>query len=689
VVSTVFRLGVDVGGTFTDVAVVSETGQLSVAKTPTMPHDHIEGVLRGIEKVGVDPGQITSLVHGTIVHGTTVVTNIVVQRQVPKVALITTKGFRDVLEIMRANRPVWGLYDIQWDKPQPLIPRFMRFEVPERIDYKGRVLTPLNEEEAADLVRRLKGLGVESIAVSFLFSHVNPNHEQRMKTIIEHEYPGCHISISSEVNPQVREYERTSTAVIDACVKPLADRYFKRLEAGLVRAGFKSGRANLMIMRSSGGVMSNRAAQETPIYTIESGPAGGTIGSVYMGELTGNNNLIAIDMGGTTFKVSIVDRGIPRYKTQGEIEWGIPFRIPMIDISEIGAGGGSIAWIDKSGLLRVGPQSAQAEPGPVCYGRGGSDATITDANLVLGRLDPSYLLGGEMKIDKAAAEHAISEKIAVPLGMDVIEAANGIIEIANANMLASMRVSSVERGYDPRDFATIAYGGAGPGVAASLARELGCKKVLIPPHPGIFSAIGMLACNIRLDYMHSFTGPLIGADLGKMNYIFAEMERTAEMNIRKDFAGEVSLARSADLRYIGQNYEVNTPVPTGMLTADAVMKISNDFNAEHRRLYGHSKPTEPLEIVTLRSTIVGFIERPKISALPSQTGAEPKARIERDVYFSKNGDFVKTPVYERVKLRTGQRILGPAIVEELDSTTVLNPSDAATVDEFGNIVVEL
>jgi len=685
----VLRLGVDVGGTFTDVAAIDdETGELLVAKTATTPHDHIDGVLGAIGKVVVDPRHVASVRHGTIVHGTTVVTNVIVQRRLPKVALITTRGFRDILEITRSNRPIWGLYDIQWDKPRPLVPRSMRFEVAERIDHKGRVVIPLDKEEAVQLVRHLKGIGTESIAVSFLFSHINSIHEQQMKSIIEQEYPESYVSTSSEVNPQIREYERTSTAVIDACVKPVADRYFRSLEDGLTKAGYKAEQTSLLIMRSSGGVMTSRSASETPVYTVESGPAGGTIGSVFVGELTGLNNLIAIDMGGTTFKVSVVDRGVPRYKTYGEVEWGIPFRIPMIDISEIGAGGGSIGWVDQGGLLRVGPQSAQAVPGPVCYGQGGTEPTITDANLVLGRLDPISLLGGEMRIDKEAAERAISQKIAKPLGMDIVEAASGIIEISNANMLVSMRVSSVERGYDPRDFATIAYGGAGPMVATTLARELGCKRVLIPPHPGIFSAIGMLAADLRLDYMQSFTSLLTEIDMDKMNQIFSHMEENAASQLRRDFAGDYGLVRSADLRYLGQNYEVNTHVPGGNLVDKDLATVANSFNEEHRRLYGHAKPDHPLEMISLRVTIIGFIKRPKMRALsPQEDHGGLKGR--RDIFFAKTKGFMETSIYERSRLGPGRRIPGPAIIEEMSSTTILNSDDTAAVDQHGNLVIDL
>ena len=491
------RLGIDVGGTFTDLAVMDEvTGEVVTMKSLTTPHDYLQGILHCLAKVDIDKGRVSY-----VVHGTTTVTNAIVQRHLDKTALITTKGFRDVLEIMRQNRPIWGLFDIQWDKPEPLIPRNLRFEVDERVDAEGRVAKHLDLEQVRGLAARFRAEGVRSVAVCLLFSHLNASHEKEILKVFRKEAPEMYLSLSSEVNPQVREYERTSTTAINAATKPMAKEYFTRLEAGLKRAGYGS---SLLITKSSGGLLSVAQAGEFPVYTIESGPVGGTIGSAYLGHLLGRRNLIAIDMGGTTFKVSIVDGGVPKTRSEGEIAWGVPYRTPMVDISEIGSGGGSIAHIDREGLLRVGPQSAGAEPGPACYARGGTEPTFTDACVVLGYLNENSLLGGEMKIDKSAAENAIATRIAEPLGMDLLEAAYGIVEVSNRMMLGSMQVSSVEKGYDPRDFSTIAYGGAGPMVAAYLAQELGSPEVIIPEHPGIFSALGMLLADIRLDFMRPF-----------------------------------------------------------------------------------------------------------------------------------------------------------------------------------------
>ena len=676
------RVAIDTGGTFTDAASIDEeTNEIVVAKSPTTPEDYLVGVVNCIQKSALNPEDATLLVHGT-----TVVTNSIIQRILPKSALITTKGFRDVLEMTRANRPTWGLYDIMWDKPKPLIPRFLRFEIDERTDYHGDIVRSFPEEEAAALVRHLKSLGAETIAVSFLFAHRNPTNEEKIKAIIQQEFPEAFVSISSEINSQVREYERTSTVVINAVVKPLAYRYFNHLGDGLGRHGFKS---ELMIMRSNGGLMSARAASESPVSTIESGPAGGTIGSVFIGEAIGQNNLIAVDMGGTTFKVSLVDNGEPRQKSEGEVEWGVPYRVPMLDITEIGAGGGSIARIDVDGTLKVGPESAGAEPGPVCYQRGGTEPTITDAQLVLGRLNPQYLLGGEMKIDIEAARGAIRDQIAKPLGLDMVEAAKGIVEISNARMLGSMRVSSVERGYDPRDFWVIGYGGMGPMVASVLAQELGSPKVVIPPHPGIFSAFGMLVTDVKLDFLRSYRSPVDDGNNDVVNEIYTEMETEAMASLRRDFAGQSNLIRAADLRYVGQNYDVNCPVPGGSLDADDIKKVGDLFESEHMRLYGHIKSGEPIELVALRVSVLGIIDRPRLQRIKAHTDAAGAIIDRRPAFFESVGDFVTCPVYNRPLLGAGCEISGPSIIEATDSTTVIYPGQHATVDPYGNLIIEV
>ncbi len=676
-----YRVGVDIGGTFTDMVVLDErTGELSIAKSPTTPRAPIEGVLNAIRKLEIDPREVAYFVHGT-----TAATNAVVQRRGAKVGLITTHGFRDTLEIMRCHREFH--YDLQWVKPKPLVPRRLRVEVPERIDYKGRVIRPLDEGSARAAVRKLRAHGVEAVAVCFLFSFVNPAHERRMKEIIREEWPEVYVSTSSEILPEVREYERTSTVVIDAYVKPLINHYFNSLERGLDEMGFRS---DLMIMTSGGGVVTSAAAKEMPVYTLSSGPAGGVIGSVYLGQAIKERNLISMDMGGTSFDVSLVDGGQPRHTTEGEIEWGVPFRVPLIDVRSIGAGGGSIAWIDQGGLLRVGPQSAGAEPGPVCYGRGGEEPTVTDAYVALGIIDPEYFLGGELKLDKAAAEEAIGRRVASSMRMKLQEAAQGILDIAQANMVGALHIVSIQQGYDPRDFTLLAYGGASPVSASALAKELGIKKVVVPVFPGAFSALGMLTADIRFDYVRSYLARFDEVDMAKIAAIYAEMERQgAEALRREGFKGKPALIRSADLRYVGQNFEVATPVPGGRpLKAGDLKTIIANFNREHERQYAHSKLDEPIEFVSLRLASLGATEKPRLKRMG---GGDARRALKgrRPVYVKERGRFIGCPIYERTLLPAGVKLRGPAIVEEVDSTIFIGPRQVAEVDRFANVIINV
>jgi N-methylhydantoinase A len=672
------RLAVDIGGTFTDAAALDEdTGLIRVAKSSTTPSKPVDGVLACVRKLKLDPASVNYLVHGT-----TAATNAVVQRRFPPIALLSTKGFADITEIQRGNRPLFGLYDIRWEKPAPLVPRYLRYEVDERVDKGGEVVKKLDEAGVRKIAREVKSAGIRTVGVCLLFSFMNPSHERRVREIFAEECPDVYISVSSDVNPEIREYERASTVAIDAAVKPVMDLYIGSLERGLRDAGFPS---RLMIMKASGGMMSSAAAKEIPVQTIESGPAGGTIGAAQVANALGIKNLIAIDMGGTTFKVSLVDNGTPRYRSEGELEWGVPFRIPMIDISEIGAGGGSIAWIDETGLLRVGPHSAGADPGPVCYGQGGKEPTITDAQLVLGRLDPASFLGGDMKLDKKAASDAI-QVLASRLGLTLVETAAGIVRIAEANMLSSMRVNSVQKGYDPRNFSVIAYGGAGPMVASTLARSLGSPTLLIPFHPGIFSAIGMLATDIRFDYMHSYMTPVDSVDLTKLNSLYDELEKHARETLAKEHRGDSYVIRTADMRYLGQNYEIPTPVPAGKVTPAGLEIIKQNFNVEHMKLYGHNKPDEKLELISIRLAVVGTITKPKFRRAPQPGGMARSLKGERDVYFHDAG-FLRSKVFDREYLPVGEEFEGPAVIVEMDSTIVVNPGQSAHVDSYGNVVI--
>ncbi|MDA4113778.1 MAG: hydantoinase/oxoprolinase family protein [Thaumarchaeota archaeon] len=673
------RLAVDIGGTFTDAAALDEeTGEIRVAKSSTTPSSPVDGVLACMRKLDLDPRQVAYLVHGT-----TTATNAIVQRKFQPLALICTKGFGDIIEIQRGNRPLKGLYDIRWEKPLPIVPRFLRYEVEERIDSSGNVVRSLGEEDVRRVACEIRSQGIRTVGVCLLFAYMNPAHEREVRRIIGQECPGVYVSLSSEVNPEIREYERTSTVAIDAAVKPVMDLYIGSLERGLKQAGFAS---RLMIMKASGGMMSSTAAKETPVQTIESGPAGGTIGAARVADSLGIKNLIAIDMGGTTFKVSLVDSGVPRYRSEGELEWGVPFRMRMIDISEIGAGGGSIAWVDEGGLLRVGPHSAGADPGPVCYGTGGTEPTITDAQLVLGRLDPTSFLGGEMRLDRDAAAAAI-ERIARQVGLSATEAAAGIIRIAEANMLASMRVNSVEKGYDPRNFSVIAYGGAGPMVASTIARDLGSPTVIIPFHPGIFSAIGMLATEIRFDYMRSYVTRIDKMDLEGINSRYEQLESQARETLAREHSGESQILRTADMRYFGQNYEISAPVPGGKIAQEQLATIVDGFNHEHLKVYGHNKPEEPIELINLRVAIIGKVDKPQFRRKALPGGLSRALKGARDVYYHSAKGFLASNVYDREYLPIGELTSGPAIIEEMDSTTVINPDQTASIDDHGNIVI--
>jgi N-methylhydantoinase A len=675
-----YRIGVDIGGTFTDVVVLDEeTGALEVAKSSTTHHAPADGVLSALKKKLTDLSAVSY-----VVHGTTAATNAVIERRGARVGLVTTQGFRDVLEIMRGDRRYH--YDLQWDQPVPLVPRELRFEVPERVDYRGRVIVPLDESEARAVARRLREAGVEAIAICFLFSFMNTTHETIMKQILKEECPEALVSVSSELLPEIREYERTSTVVIDAYVKPLMERYLRDLEKRLTEQGLTG---DLMIITSGGGTVRSDRARQAPVHTLMSGPAGGAVGSTYYAGITGYSNVLAADMGGTSFDICLLDQGSPRFSTENSIEWGIPFKAPMVDIKSIGAGGGSIAWIDQGGRLKVGPQSAGAEPGPACYSRGGTEPTVTDAYVVLGVIDPEYFLGGELKLDKSAAEEAVADRVGAPLGLGLVDAARGIVQIAHANMAGALYELSVRQGYDPRDFSLLAYGGAGPMVADALAQEFGVPRVIVPLYPGAFSAFGMLTADLRSDSVRSHPSRASDADMETINEIYQELEEQGVEGLRQQgYTHRPTSIRWADMRYVGQNWEVRTSVPGGRrLTFEDIATIVGNFNMEHDRLYGHSRPGEPVEFINLRVTTVGTILKPGLRTI-SEGGADAGLKGSRSVYFPSLGKFVDCPIYERDRLGAGARIIGPAIVEEMDSTVLVEPNHEAWVDGYGTIIIE-
>ena len=679
-----YRLGVDVGGTFTDLALHNvETDELEFAKTPSTPSNQAIGVANGIDQLaarfGVAPGNI-----GFFSHGTTVATNTLLERKGAKCALVVTRGFRDVLEIGRQDRP--HLYDWRQQKPEPLVPRHLRFEVGERVLYTGEVAVPLDEDDVAVLIDRLRAADPDAVAVCLLHSYANPAHERAIGGAIRATLPGLTVSLSCDVVPEFKEYERMCTTTINAYVAPVMGRYLRRLQQGIADLGIDS---EVHVMQSNGGTMGADTAVEKPVHTILSGPAAGVIGSVAIANQAGQPNSISVDMGGTSFDISLCYRGEARRTQDSEIE-RLPVKVPMVDIHTLGAGGGSIAWIDPGGALRVGPQSAGAEPGPACYGRGGSEATVTDANLALGRLNPGSFLGGRLGLDMGLARDAITRSIAGPLGMSVEEAAEGIIRVVNAGMIKGIRVVSVAKGYDPREFCLVTFGGAGPVHASELAAELDIPRVLVPIAPGVTSALGLLMADLRDDLVRTILRPSDVLEAAELNERFADMEAEAVATMEREgvAAADVAWMRVADVRYLGQGFELQAPVGAGELDEDGVARIYEKFHQSHTQLYGYAQRDSPMEVVNLRLTALAKMPRPGLAAAPMNGSRNPgSARlVDRAVYF--HNEPVDTGIYDRAGISPGDVIDGPAIIEQLDSTTLVWPGQIARVDPFRNLLLE-
>ena len=565
------------------------------------------------------------------------------------------------------------------------------------MDFQGNILTKLDTDSVRDVARQLKKEGVESIAVCYLHAYINNEHEARTEALLKEEFPEAIISLSSEVAPEFREYLRASTTVINAAVRPIVSRYLTSIESRLKAAGLS---AELLVMQSNGGVLTFGAASEKPVFMVESGPAAGVIAASYLGNTLGSPNVLSFDMGGTTAKTGLVRKGTPTITKDYEVGVaaggtgtgvqgaGYPIRTPVIDLVEIGAGGGSIAWVDSGGILRVGPQSAGADPGPVCYGRGGEEPTITDANLVLGRLDPEYFLGGKMKLDVEGATKAIESKCAKPLGLDLLEVALGIVEIANTAMVNALRRISVQRGYDPREFMLVAFGGAGPVHANRLADQLEIPKTLIPMSPGITSATGLLVTDLKHDYSNTLIQPIDELDLSAIENTYVGMETQGRTALSNEGMEENSIRfiRQVDVRYIGQSYELGIVVEPGKFDGVRRDQILEEFHKEHERAYGFSAPGEPVEIVAIRLTAVGDIAKPTLREIGKTSGGVDSAsRTTRSVYFAESKGFVDCPVYDRYKLSSGDVLQGPAIIEEMDSTTIIHPEYKGDVDRYGNI----
>ena len=692
-----FRLGIDIGGTFTDATLIDEdTGKVRIGKVSSTPADPSIGFHEATRRILRD-AQIAPADVRYVVHGTTVATNAIIEGKTARTGFITTDGFRDMLEIQRQIRP--SLYDLQFEKPRPLVPRYLCFGVPERLDADGKVLTSLDEAATRRIAAELRAEGVEAVAVCLLHAYINPDHERMVGEILSEVFPEAIVSLSSDVAPEIREYYRASTTVINAAIRPVVARYLQNIEARLREAGLN---AELLVMQSSGGVFTFAAACEKPVFMVESGPAAGVIAAAYLGSTLGYPNVLSFDMGGTTAKAGLIQDGTPRVTKDYEVGAtaqsgagrargsGYPIRTPVIDLVEIGAGGGSIAWVDSGGALRVGPQSAGADPGPVCYGKGGTEPTITDANLVLGRLNPHYFLGGEIVLDVERARAAILEKCAQPLGLDLLAAAHGIVEIANAAMVNALRLVSVQRGYDPRDFVLIAFGGAGPVHANRLAAETDIPTIMIPMSPGITSAMGLLVTDLKHDYSTTLIQRIDRLDARVVSNVFARMESSGRATLTKESitVSNMEFVRQVDMRYVGQSFELTIPLSTNTdMSAELFAQVLTLFHEAHERAYGFNAPGEPVELVNLRLTAVGKIGKPQLHELPIDGAHGTAEKGRRQVYFAESDGFVDCPIYDRYRLRAGELLSGPTIVEEFDSTTVIHPGYVARVDRFGNMLI--
>lgn len=678
-----YRLGIDTGGTFTDIVLLNEkNGDTFVLKVPSTPNDPSEAVINGIldlqAQTGINVEDISFFVHGS-----TVATNTLLEQNGSKTALITTKGFKDVLEIGRQARP--KLYDFRSRRKPALVPRELRVEVDERIKSDGDILKPINKEEVKEIILQLKDKGVGSITVCLINSFINPIHEQIIKEIIEDNYPKTFVSISSEVMAEFKEYERTTTVVANGYVMPKMKKYINQLKEKLETFNLSS---KFFIMQSNGGIITADNAMLIPAKTVLSGPAGGILAGLHIVETTQYKNLITIDMGGTSLDTALIKDGQPQYTTMSEVG-GIPIKLPMIEMHTIGSGGGSIAWLDEGGALRVGPKSAGAVPGPVCYNKGGMEPTVTDANVILGRLNPQSILGGKMEMNLELAKKIMKEKIANPLGISVEEAAEGVLRVVNANMVRGIRVISIEKGYDPRGFSLVAFGGAGPVHAMDIANELGCSEIIIPPNPGLNSAMGMLIADARQDYVQTILTDTNNLNLDEVNKTIKEMINKAEVEMEKEgfTGGNLSLFVSMDLRYVNQAYEIEIPTQNTVLTKDDIQTGVNSFHERHQEVYGFRRDKEIVELVNIRLTAIGKMPRVNFNRDIGNDELKKIIAVEsRDVFF--DGKFYKTNIYRKNDLFINSMIEGPSIIEQLDTTIIIGPNQYAKLDRNSNLIVK-
>jgi N-methylhydantoinase A/oxoprolinase/acetone carboxylase beta subunit len=674
------QIGVDIGGTFTDIVLLGEDGRLLATKVPTTPKDLLQGIADAARRVLALAGAGAGAVE-RFVHGTTVATNAVLEQKGAVTGVLMTAGFEDVLELGRQKRS--RMYDLDMDPETPtfLAPRRRRVGIRERLDARGGVLTPLDEAQVRAEVARLRDEGVQALAVCYLFSFLDPAHERRTRELAREVAPALAVSLSSEVDPTFREYERLCVTAFDAYLGPVVGRYLAGLAETLGALGI---RAVPQIMRSRGGIVSAAVAARQPVTLFLSGPAGGVVGAAFAADRAGVRDFISLDMGGTSNDVSVVLAGRPAVASEGRIG-PFPVRTPMVDVSTIGAGGGSIAWLDGAGGLRVGPTSAGAEPGPACYGRGGDRPTVTDASLLLGYLDPATFAGGTVPLDPAAAQTAIAA-LAGPLGLDVVATAAGIHRVINARMADQIRLVTIQRGHDPRGFTLVLLGGAGPVHGVALAEELGIPDVLVPETPGVLSAFGLLAAPIEHHHARTLPGVVEAIDLAAVNALLAELDRAGRERMAAEAvpADAVETAYAADMRYVGQAYELEVPVRTPLARAD-LAAVTAAFHAVHERVYGYHRAEQAVEFVNFRAVHRHALPPPRLRS-PERRGASlaDARRRERPAYFAPGG-FVPTPVYDRARLGEGVRIPGPAIVEQPDTTTVIPPGWAAVVEATGSL----
>jgi N-methylhydantoinase A len=689
------RFGVDIGGTFTDLVVIDErTGAIRVGKVLTTAKDPAHGVEQGVqsllEEAGVDPARVHA-----VAHGTTLATNALIERKGARTALLTTQGFRDALEIRREGR--YDMYDLLIDPPAPLVPRHLRFEVPERLLPDGSVLRPLDEAAARRVISQLVDAGFEALAICLLHAYLNPAHERRLAELVRQAAPHLAVSCSSDVVPEIREYERTSTTTANVYVVPLMARYLEDLERRLAGLGVPG---QLYVMQSSGGIALPPLARRLPIRLVESGPAAGALAAGQAARERGDSRLLSFDMGGTTAKACVIDGGAPLVAREFEVARadrfkkgsGLPIRVPVIEMIEIGAGGGSIARVDRMGLLKVGPDSAGADPGPACYNLGGRQPTVTDADLLLGYLDAEFFLGGRMRLDRGAAERAVSEHVARPLGLDTTAAAWGIHRVVNESMAAAARIHGIERGRDLRAYPLFAFGGAGPVHCWQVARILKVPRILLPFGAGAMSAWGLLAAPLSFDFVRTVRARLDQADWDALNRLFTEMEDEGrELLARAGVASEAArVSRIAEMRYVGQGHEVEAPMPSGQLAANVLPTITASFEEAYRALYHRLPQGVPIEALNWRVTVSG----PPPHLAFGGAGATGRSAVDavkttRRAWFAEAPGWMETPVYDRYALGPGASFDGPAIVEERESTAVIGPGARCRVDEGLTIVVTM